>query len=176
MYHTSHVTTKVLILYRRHDSDDKVWCYRRTEETLTLLEASPGEPRVEMREHKRERREIQRGFKKETTKVKERRQEEKVWRWIRQWHPLRSFGHLQTIWCYTSADVLQIRTCLRANSKCLLGGGVGLLLKLWDETWNCSCMLQSIPLSSLCQRLDCLSLSPNEAQDRCTIKNWIKSC
>lgn len=42
------------------------------------LGGEPKGPRVEMRERKRERRETQRGFKKETTKVSERRQAEKV--------------------------------------------------------------------------------------------------
>lgn len=37
----SRIATKVQMLYRRHDSDDEVWCYRSTEETLTLLQASP---------------------------------------------------------------------------------------------------------------------------------------
>lgn len=48
----------------------------------------------------------------------------------------------------------------------------GWLFKQWAGSWNCSCMLKSILIPSLCQRLDRLSLSASETQDGTRGSDW----
>lgn len=53
----SHVTSKLPVPYKRHDSDDEVGCYRRTEGTLTHLEEGGnerGNSETKVRERQRE--------------------------------------------------------------------------------------------------------------------------
>lgn len=147
----SHITTKVLMLYRSPDCHDEVWRYRRTEDTLIFLEARL---REWGRKWERVRERTEGDFRREggTTKVRERQREEEAWRSRRQWNLLSSFSQRLTIGCFTFTHILHIHKHLHAcwGKR---------LFKLCAETWNWSCMLQSILISSLCQRLDRLSLS-----------------
>lgn len=141
----------MLILYRRHDSDDEVWCYRRTGEALTLVEASPRGRGRKWESARGNGERLEQGFKQGNNDGYEATRKE-AWRWTR-W-PLTTLAHTWThkhLWAHSKWEV--------GGGRWGVGFAEALHLKLWDKTWNCSCMLQSILLSSLCQRLDCVTLS-----------------
>lgn len=156
-------TAKVLILYRRHDSDVEVWCYRTTGEMLTLLEASPRDRGRKWESVWGNGERLKQGFKWGTMKVREATRR----------------GSVKVTVAEKSTVVSAVHTCTYMNKQHLPShskwGGVAeaLHLKLWAKTWNCSCMLQSILLSSLCQRLDCVPLSQwNQRQEMRWRMKW----